>query len=215
MNFPRVFFNSVLVLVVTVALVLILSSLAAYAFTKLDIKGKFPLLILIAAGMFIPSQVIFVPLALVLRLVGLQNTLLGVILPQVANGIPLGVLILTAYFVGIHPEIIESAKIDGCTNFQIFRKIIVPLSMPALVAIAIFKGLLVWSEFTIPLITLQDTEKFTIPLAMQVFRSKYGGIMWPQQFAGLALSIILPLIVFLVFFKKVATGIRFTAGIKG
>lgn len=215
MNYSRVLFNSVFVLVVTIALFLLFSILAAYAFAKLEFKGKFPLLILIAAGMFMPSQVIFIPLILVLRSVGLQNTLLGVILPQVANGIPLGVLVLTAYFIGIHPEIIDAAKIDGCKDFQILWKIAVPLSMPAIVAIAIFKGLLVWSEFAIPLITLQDTQKFTLPLAMQVFRSKYGGIMWPQQFAGLTLSILPQIFVFFIFFKKVATGIRFTAGIKG
>jgi ABC-type glycerol-3-phosphate transport system permease component len=136
-------------------------------------------------------------------------------LPQVATGIPLGILLITASLkASFFKEIVDAAKIDGCTDFQILRKIVVPLSSAALVTFGVFKAVLVWSEFTLPLIVLKSSENYTLPLAMQVFRSKFGGVLWAEQFAGLTLCLIPMIIMFVIFSRQYIQGMA-AGAVKG
>src|SRR5690606_23382163 len=204
LNIAQNFFNS-LTLSVTVTLVsLLFNSMAGYAFAKYRFKGKSFLFNLLLSSMIIPSQVTMLPLFLMLKSMGLINTYMAIVIPGMAN--IFGIFLIRQYCLSIPDSLIEAARIDGATDFQIYRKVILPLAVPILVTLAIFSFLGTWNDFLWPLIALTDDSMYTLPVSLanlMLEHTKDPELMM----AGSVVTIIPVIIVFLVLQKYYVRGI--------
>ena len=155
----------------------------------------------------VPLQVLVIPLYLMLDEMGLVNTYLGLILPRLA--IPLGVFILRQFFIGIPKEIEESAVLDGCSRFRILFNIILPLSKPALSAVAIFTFIRSWNDFLWPLIIVSKEEMFTLPIGLAAFQGSYT-MKFSWMMAASVIASVPILIVFIIFQKSIIQSVAMT-----
>lgn len=201
--------NSLMVSVITTALVLILSSMAAYAFSRITFPGSKFIFLLFLSGLMIPAEATLIPLYLFMRDLGLLGTRTSLILPAVAG--PMGIFILKQFFDGLPKDLEEAARIDGAGFFKVWYSIFLPLSRPALAALGIFSFIGAWNDYVWPLISISDKAYMTITLGLPMFQSSYV-----QQYAlpmtANALAAIPVLIVFLIFQKQIIKGIAFTGG---
>ncbi|NYI77958.1 carbohydrate ABC transporter permease [Nocardioides panzhihuensis] len=207
------FVNSLVVSVPATVLPIMIAAFAAYAFTFMRFPGRNVLFMLIVGLLVIPLQVAFVPLLSLFSDYDLNGTFLAVWLAHTAFGMPLAVYILRNYMAGLPQEIIESAEIDGASHFQTFWRLIVPMSVPALAAFAIFQFLWVWNDLLVALIFLGagDNEVVTITL-----RDLIGdrGQEWHLLTAGAFITMTVPLLVFFSLQRYFVRGL--TAGsVKG
>ncbi|MCO8243394.1 MULTISPECIES: carbohydrate ABC transporter permease [unclassified Haladaptatus] len=163
--------NTFIVATVATVLVLIVDSMIAFSLTRLDWPGQSILLSIIVASFLVPFYVNLVPLFTIVADLGLVSSLLGVILPAVAN--PLGVFLLYQFFRDIPDEYDEAARLDGFSNFQIYAHIILPISKPILSALAIFVFVFNWNQFVWPVVVLQSQSSFTLPLGLVVLRDTF------------------------------------------
>lgn len=204
MNVAINFFNS-LFLSITVTLVsLFFNSMAGYAFAKYRFKGKNKLFNLLLSSMIIPSQVTMLPLFLMLKTMGLINTYMAIIIPGLAN--IFGIFLIRQYVMSIPDSLLEAARIDGAGDFEIYRKIVIPLATPILVTLAIFTFLGTWNDFLWPLIALTDNSMYTLPVALANLMGEHTKD--PElMMAGSVVTIIPVIIVFLVLQKYYVRGI--------
>ncbi|MET8522683.1 carbohydrate ABC transporter permease [Nocardioides sp. NPDC004968] len=207
------FVNSIVVSVPATVLPIMIAAFAAYAFTFMRFPGRNVLFMLIVGLLVVPLQVAFVPLLSLFSDYDLNGTFLAVWLAHTAFGMPLAVFILRSYMSSLPQEIIESAEIDGASHFQTFWRLIVPMSVPALAAFAIFQFLWVWNDLLVALIFLGagDNEVVTITL-----RDLIGdrGQEWHLLTAGAFITMTVPLIVFFSLQRYFVRGL--TAGsVKG
>lgn len=163
--------NTFFVATVATVLVLIVDSMIAFSLTRLDWPGQSVLLSIIVASFLVPFYVNLVPLFTIVADLGLVSDLMGVILPAVAN--PLGVFLLYQFFRDIPDEYDEAARLDGFSNFQIYTRIILPISKPILSALAIFVFVFNWNQFVWPVVVLQSQSSFTLPLGLVVLRDTF------------------------------------------
>ncbi len=163
--------NTFVVATVATVLVLIVDSMIAFSLTRLDWPGQSILLSIIVASFLVPFYVNLVPLFTIVADLGLVSDLLGVVLPAVAN--PLGVFLLYQFFRDIPDEYDEAARLDGFSNFQIYTRIILPISKPILSALAIFVFVFNWNQFVWPVVVLQSQSSFTLPLGLVVLRDTF------------------------------------------
>jgi len=207
------FVNSIVVSVPATVLPIMIAAFAAYAFTFMRFPGRNVLFMLIVGLLVVPLQVAFVPLLSLFSDYDLNGTFLAVWLAHTAFGMPLAVYILRNYMASLPQEIIESAEIDGASHFQTFWRLIVPMSVPALAAFAIFQFLWVWNDLLVALIFLGagDNEVVTITL-----RDLIGdrGQEWHLLTAGAFITMTVPLLVFFSLQRYFVRGL--TAGsVKG
>ncbi|SDJ72426.1 alpha-glucoside transport system permease protein [Nocardioides sp. YR527] len=207
------FVNSIVVSVPATVLPIMIAAFAAYAFTFMRFPGRNVLFMLIVGLLVVPLQVAFVPLLNLFGSYDLNGTFLAVWLAHTAFGMPLAVFILRSYMATLPQEIIESAEIDGASHFQTFWRLIVPMSVPALAAFAIFQFLWVWNDLLVALIFLGagDNEVVTITL-----RDLIGdrGQEWHLLTAGAFITMTVPLLVFFSLQRYFVRGL--TAGsVKG
>jgi len=163
-NFVRSIGNSVIISVSYTVLSLILCSMAGFAFAKYDFKFKEPLFYFILATLVLPIQLLIIPLFLLITQLGWTNSYLAVILPWAAN--PLGIFLMRQNMKAIPDSLLESARMDGATEFQLYYKIALPTMLPSLAALSIILFLNQWQAFLYPLVVLQDPQMYTIPLAL-------------------------------------------------
>ncbi|OGU72731.1 MAG: sugar ABC transporter permease, partial [Ignavibacteria bacterium RBG_16_34_14] len=183
---------------------LFFNSMAGYAFAKYRFKGKNQLFNLLLSSMIIPSQVTMLPLFLMLKSMGLINTYMAIIIPGLAN--IFGIFLIRQYVMSIPDSLLEAARIDGATDFQIYRRVIIPLATPILVTLAIFTFLGTWNDFLWPLIALTDNSMYTLPVALANLMGEHTKD--PElMMAGSVLTIIPVIIVFLVLQKYYIRGI--------
>lgn len=205
------FYNSSVIAIASTFLVLLIDAMAAYAFARIRFPGNKLLFILTLSTMMVPSQITIVPLYLFFSRLNMLDTLPAVILPRAAAAI--GVFMLRQFFMNIPVELEEVARIDGCSRYGIFWRIILPLSRPALAALGIFAFVWSWNDFLWPLITLSSKEHYTLPIGIATligyFARDYGMVM-----AGAIIASIPTLIVFLFFQRHFIKGIT-TTGLKG
>jgi ABC-type glycerol-3-phosphate transport system permease component len=209
------FFRNTVVLTVGRILPLLFScSLAAFGFARLKSRKKNILFLIMISTMMLPGQVTMIPLYILFAKIGWVNTFLPLIVPSFF-GIPFYIFMMRQFFMTIPIEYDESARIDGATTFQIFYKIILPLSKPALVTMTIFLFMWSWNDFFTPLIYLHDTNKYPLALGLQLFRT-YGeySTRWDYIMAGSLLMAIPPLLVFFFAQKYFVEGVTVT-GLKG
>ena len=210
LNISRNFINSLIVSILVTVISLFLNSMAGFAFAKYHFKGKNQLFNLLLSSMIIPAQVVMLPLFLMLKSLGLINTYLAIIIPGLAN--IFGIFLIRQYILSIPDSLIESARMDGATDFQIYRTIILPLSLPILVTLAIFTFTGTWNDFLWPLIALADNSMYTLPVALANLMGEHAKD--PElMMAGSLLTILPILLVFLVLQRYYIQGIL-VGGIK-
>src|SRR4029079_1304163 len=144
-----------------------------------------------------PVAVAILPLYITLRQAGLVDTLWGIILPQIAFGIPVNVLILRGFFSTVPRELEEAAAIDGCTSAGFFVRVLLPLMRPALAAVAVLTMVYSWNDFFLPLLVLNSEKLYTLPLGIMQFQGQFG-TNWAAVLAFISLSLI-PTVIFYLF----------------
>jgi multiple sugar transport system permease protein len=203
----RWFLNSVLISSSVALLVVTVSSLAAYAFARLQPPGKRWVFPVIVGTLMVPGQVLLVPVYLILNRLGWLDTPLALIVP--AGGGAFGFFMLHQFFLGIPTELEEAAELDGCSRMGIFRNVVLPLSRPPLAALAIFTFAGSWNDFLGPLVFLDSVERYTLPVGVALFQSSYA----TEYGLTLAASVLctLPVIVAFLFFQRhIIEGISMT-----
>lgn len=184
--------NTFIVATVATILALIVDSMIAFSLTRLDWPGQSILLTVIIASFMVPFYVNLVPLFTLISDLGLVSSLFGVVLPSVAN--PIGVFLLYQFFRDIPEEYGEAARLDGFSNFQIYSRIILPLSKPILSALGIYVFVFNWNQFVWPVVVLQSQESFTLPLGLVILRDTFtfqpGLVMASGVIASLPLFIL-------------------------
>jgi len=212
-NVPTLAANSIIVTGATVASVLLLASLAAYGFARLDFIFKEGLFFLLLTGLMLQSAALMVPLYQVNHALGLLNTRLALIGPYVALGLPFAVLILRGFFEGLPKEIEEAAIVDGASKFTIYWRILLPLTRPALATVGIFIGLASWNDFLLPMLFLTKNELNTLPMGLLIFQ--FDNIVRQEHRFALIVMMMLPVVaVFLLLQRQFMLGL--TAGaVKG
>src|SRR5690625_1504848 len=210
-SFDTYYWNSIKIAVITTLLTLIISSMAAYSFAKLEYPLKNGLFIVLLGFFLIPTESTLVPRFILMNWLGLYDTHESLIL-MLAFSIPITFL-MRQYMTGISTEYIESAKVDGAGHFRIYWQIILPMVKPILATGGILKFIWTWNDYQNPLIFLSSDNLYTIPLGIQAFMSEYGTSYATTMMA--AVSAILPLmIVFLILQRHVIEGIQ-VGGVKG
>ncbi|MCE7791757.1 carbohydrate ABC transporter permease [Salipaludibacillus sp. CUR1] len=202
--------NSVIVGVIQTAGTLLLSSLAAFAISRIPFKGKTFIFLLILAGLMVPVEATIVPLYEMIVQLGWVNSYPALILPGIA--LPLGVLILKQFYDGIPNDLMEAAKIDGANLLRIWWSIFLPLSRTSMAALAIFIFVQSWNNFLWPLLVANDQSMMTLPVAIPTFQSSFTTDLTVPMAANVLASIP-ALIFFLIFQKQIIKGIAMT-GIK-
>lgn len=172
-NFATIYQNSITITLVKVPIGVLVAALCAYALTKLRLRLATPMLILLLIGLTVPAYVTLLPIFILLRDLELIDSLMGLVAPYVAFGLAFEILVLRAYFKSIPDELLEAARLDGATEFGIFTRIVLPLSLPALAALCIIDAVGTWNEFLIALTVLSSEENFTIPLGLQNFQGQF------------------------------------------
>lgn len=201
--------NSVIVSVTSVFLVVLLSAMAAFYLARFSFKWTGVLYFFFIAGLMIPIKLGIVPLFMLMKNLGLINSLWSLILIYTATGIPISVFILTGFFRTLPVELEEAARIDGCNHFQVLWKVLLPLIRPALGTVVIINFISAWNDFFFPLIFIQEDALKTIPIGMMVLFGEYE-TDWSLLFAGLTLSALPMIAVFLVASRQFMEGL--TAG---
>lgn len=212
-GFGIYFLNSVFYTVTVVSGLILVASLAAYAFSRQQFKGKNIVYSIFLAAMMIPIPGAFVALYILLVKLGLVNTRLGYILPQINIGLSLAIYILKTFFDEIPKEVEEAAQVDGCSALGIWWHIALPLAKPAIAVIVIFNALAVWNEYILAMIILQDKVKMPLQRGLMIFQgahfTEYSLLM-----AGITISVIPIVVMYLFMQKHIIEGI--TAGaVKG
>jgi alpha-1,4-digalacturonate transport system permease protein len=209
-KFLTFFKNSIIVTVVATLLTLFVNSLAAFALSKYDFKGRNLIFLLTISTLMIPTTVTLVPNFLIITKLGWVNDLIGVIIPAVAS--PTSVFLLRQYMLTLPDELLEAARLDGASEWRIYWQIVIPLSAPAIAVLAIFSVNWRWNDFLWPLIVLTHNEKFTIPLGLHLFQGDYQ-IEW-QYLLAMSVLALLPITIIFAFLQRhITTGIAST-GVK-
>ncbi|HLU23835.1 MAG TPA: carbohydrate ABC transporter permease, partial [Bacillaceae bacterium] len=204
-------FNSFIIALITTILTLIITSLAAFAFSQMKFRFKKTLFIFFLLGLMIPGEATIIPLYEIVKSLNLIDTYAGIILPGIASS--LGVIILKSFFDGVPKEVIESAIMDGCSKWKLFYKIVLPLAKPAVAAIGIFTFIGSWNNFLWPYLSILSEDLYTLPVGIPVFNATYSQAYVLPMTAN-AIASIPVIIAFLIFEKQIVKGISFT-GIKG
>ena len=205
-NFGSLIGNSLMNVAGVLVLTLAICVPAGYALAKIKFPGREWIFYAFIFGLTIPVQAIIIPLYQLLSNLGLINSLAGVTLAQVANGIPFGLFLMRSFFIGVPNELSEAAKIDGANHLQILWKVFLPLSQPAIMALLIISALSTWNDFFLPLVVLISPGNQTLPLGLVRFASTYN-TDYRLVFSGTVITF-LPVIILYILTQR-----RFTEGL--
>ena len=207
----RAFLNSTVVSLGSVAVVLLTSAMAAYPLARMRFRGRGLVFGLLVGSLMIPNAVILVPQYVLVQRLGWLSTYQGLIVPEAAMTFAFGVFLLRQFFLTIPAELEDAARIDGAGPWQIFTRILLPLSQPVLGALAIFAFRSAWNDFLWPLIAVNKPDMFPLPVALALLRGAYAAESYGPIMAGAALSALPLLIVFLVANRRIVEGVRVSA----
>lgn len=212
-RFPLYLRNTLIIAGLSVIGMTLSSAIVAYGFARLEWRGKKAMFALVLATMMIPFPVVMGPMFLLFSWLGWIGSLKPLWVPAFfANGF--NVFMLRQFFMGIPKDLDEAARIDGCGNWGIFWKVIVPLSKPALAVVALFHFVFVWNDFLAPLIFLRNQDQFTLALGLQLYQSKAGQTPWNHLMAASTL-VIAPVLVLFILTQGALVKSVATTGIKG
>ena len=190
-DYPTHFLNSVIVAVVTVAVTMVFSVMIAYAVTRQRIRGKKLIVGAMLYAYMFPPLLIAIPMFTIFAQLGLSDTLTGLIASHLTLTLPLGVWFLWGFFKGMPFELEEAAMVDGCTRLGAFLRVVLPLSLPGLITVAIFSFLLSWTDYTFALIMIGSDANKTLPVGLASMVGSFD-LRWGEIMAGSTL-IALPL----------------------
>lgn len=211
--FWRQMSNSVLVMLGTAVGVMVLASMPAFVFARLRFRGRELLFNFFTLGLLFPITVAILPLYIMLRQLNLLDSLWGVIVPQVAFGLPGNILILRGFFATIPRELDEAAAIDGCSPVSYYLRILLPLMRPALAAVAVLTMVTSWNNFFLPLLVLNSESLYTLPLGIQQFQGQFG-TDWGRVLAFVSIALVPTIVFYLLAERQIVAGL--TAGaVKG
>ena len=202
--------NTVFVTLMATLITLLINSMAAFALSKYNFRGRDAIFVLIISTLMVPISVILVPTFFVLFKVGLTNNLWGLIIPGAAT--PTGVFLLRQYMLTIPDDLIQSARIDGASEWRIYAQIILPLTGPALAVLAIFSVMWRWNDFLWPLVAINQSELFTLQVGLRAFQGELNQ-QWNYILAMTVLTLLPISIVFALLERYITTGIA-TTGMK-
>lgn len=212
-SFWRLLRNSTIVMLITAVGVVILASMAAFVFARIRFPGRELLFNFFTLGLLFPLTVAILPLYITLRQAGLVDTLWGIILPQVAFGLPANILILRGFFASIPMELEEAAAIDGCSTFGFFWRMLLPLARPALAAVVVLTMVASWNNFLLPLLVLNSEQLYTLPLGIMQYQGQFG-TDWARVLAFVSLALAPTLIFYFLAERHIVAGLT-SGAIKG
>jgi raffinose/stachyose/melibiose transport system permease protein len=204
--------NSAITGIATTIGVVILGVMASFVLARYEFSGRSAMYSLFAAGLMFPMTVAITPLYLMIRQLGLMNTLAGIILPQIAFALPTTIIILVPFLRAIPKELEEAAAIDGASRLGFFFRMVVPLSVPGVVTVGILAFVASWNSYMLPLFILNDETSYTLPLGVQSFASQYS-VDTARVLAFTSLSMIPALVFFSLFERRIVGGL--TGAVKG
>ncbi len=208
---PQWLFNSLIIAVTMTIIVLIVSSMAGYAFARLEFPFKRTLFFIMIAGLMVPEQAVFIPLHTIVSDMGLHNTHFALVMPRVA--VPVGVFLMVQFFRSVPKELEEAAQLDRASRFTIFWKIMLPLSVPALTTLGLFTFIYAWNDYLWPLVSSTRTEMYTVTVGLASIQGNFamseglGSVMASAVFASLPIVIL-----FVVFQRFIVAGVAMGSG---
>ncbi|MEV7692321.1 carbohydrate ABC transporter permease [Microbacterium sp. NPDC089189] len=204
--------NSAIAALATTAFVVTLGLMAAYALSRYSFRGRGAYYALFTAGLMFPMTVAITPLYILVRDLGLMNSLAGVIVPQIAFALPMTIIILVPFLGAIPAELQEAASIDGCGRLGFFWRMVLPLAVPGVITVGILAFIGSWNSYMLPLFILNNEAAFTLPLGTQAFASQYS-VDTAKVLAFTSLSMIPALVFFSLFERRIVGGL--TGAVKG
>jgi N-acetylglucosamine transport system permease protein len=206
------FFNSCLIVITSVLLILLVSAPAAYILSRVKFRGSNLITMTFIAGIGVPVPLLFIPLFATMASLSLVNTIHGLIIVYISLSIPFTVYTLTGFFATLPSELEDSAIIDGCTDFQVFRYVMLPLAAPGLITAAIFNFIGLWNEFQLALIFTNNPDQRTLSLGLYSLRNsmQYTGD-WVGLFAGVVIVMLPTFILYLFLSERMVSGITMGA----
>lgn len=204
--------NSAISAVATTAGVVVLGVMASYVLARYEFRGRTAMYSLFAAGLMFPMTVAITPLYILVRELGLMNSLAGIIIPQIAFALPVTIIILVPFLRAIPKELEEAAAIDGASRLGFFVRMVVPLSVPGVITVGILAFVASWNSYMLPLFILNDETSYTLPLGVQAFAAQYS-VDTARVLAFTSLSMIPALIFFSLFERRIVGGL--TGAVKG
>ena len=203
---PNWLMNSLIVAFGMTVLTLIVSSLAGYAFARIEFPGRRVLFALVLTGLMVPEQAVFIPLHVMFASLDLHNTHAALLLPHVA--VPMGVFVMTQFFRAVPRELEEAAELDNAGRLKIFTRIMLPLSFPALTTLGLFTFMYAWNDFLWPLVSATDASMYTVTVGLASIQGNFaqseglGSVMASAVFASAPIVLI-----YLIFQKYIVRGV--------
>ncbi len=205
--------NSLFIIAIGMIVLLLCSTLAAYALARLEFPGRELIFFLILATMMVPPDVLIIPLFLVVKQIGLLNTRYALAFIYAAGGFGISVFLLRGYFMGVPKELEQAATIDGANRMQVFWHVILPLSRPGLVTVTILQAMGMWNDLYLAFVFIRKAENATVPLGLLAFFQQHT-ILWPQFFAALTIVTVPVIIIYVLGQKQFVRGMA-GSGLKG
>ncbi|MDX3659865.1 carbohydrate ABC transporter permease [Streptomyces sp. ID05-26A] len=205
----RYFLNSVIVVTCSVALLLLVGSMAAFALARLRFRGSSVLFLGVLAALFVPFQVIMVPLARIMAGAGLTDTYPGLVLAYVAQFLPFTIFLLTSYYSTVPADVVDAARIDGNSVYGVYWRIMLPIGAPALLSVGVLDALFCWNDVLISLLLMPSAEHRTLMVGVTSLRGQYSDDI-PVFAAGVLIAAVPVLVVYLFLQRQIADGV--TAG---
>jgi ABC-type glycerol-3-phosphate transport system permease component len=204
--------NSIVVVTVSLIVLMAVSAPAAYVLSRFKFRGAAMVTMVYIAGMGIPFPLLFIPLFGILTLLRVINTLPGLMLVYVSLSIPFTVFLLTGFFATLPKELEEAALIDGCSNWQTFWHVMLPLASPGILTAAIFNGIGLWNEYQLALVFINNPDNRTLSLGLYSMQNamQYTGD-WPGLFAGVVIVMIPTILLYIFLSEKMISGITMGA----
>jgi N-acetylglucosamine transport system permease protein len=207
----RYFLNSIFVTAISMFFILLIGSMAAYALARFVFRGSGVVHSIFLGGMMFPVFLGIVPLFLLLRKLGMWDNYFGLITAYVAYSLPFTIFILTGFFKTLPHEMAEAGLIDGCSQFAVFWRIMMPLAKPGLITAGIFNFFGIWNEYPLALVIIADNDLRTLPLGIaNLLMVQHYETNWGTLFAGLVMVMVPTLVVYLFFQRQITEGL--TAG---
>lgn len=203
--------NSLVTALLVTAITVLISAMAAFAFSQTVFKGRALMQWLTLAAIMVPGQILIVPLFKEMQVLGLVDTFAGIVLPQVVA--PVMVFILKRFFDGIPQELLDAGRIDGAGPWRLFWTIVLPLSRSILVAVAIFVFIGAWNNFLWPFIITTDPQFMTLPVGLSTVKDAYG-VQYAQNMASAMIAALPLLVIFMLFQRRIVQGVA-TTGMGG
>jgi len=210
--FWRQFSNSAISAVATTVGAVALALMASFVIARYEFKGRQAMYALFAAGLMFPMTVAITPLYLLIKNIGLTDSLVGIILPQIAFALPVSVIILVPFIAAIPKELEEAASIDGASRLGFFFRMVLPLSLPGVITTGILAFIGAWNSYMLPLFILNRSDMYTLPLGVQAFSSEHS-VDTAAVLAFTSLSMIPALLFFSIFERRIVGGL--TGAVKG